>query len=444
MANNPQPPAAELVVLHHPYMELNYPGKIPTMEEIQTMEDGVLLKLIGLSKWRSYQTGQQHCYEKSQTNTIINPAGDGDGDGSSISSRRITHLKIIDNSFHGRLELLLAFRDAAAAAANNGNNANNNRRILGPTPIWSMTKDIAIMDQLQIIELYRCTGTLPKSMNHLNCLVRLQLDGCPNIDLSLLGLGLGLGGNTNNNRLQNLMELKITDCDDLTPKKFRNLSNLKRISLMRWDRSNTNTVDLGHRWIDELSLASVVPTTTTTTTFQFRLSLQCLTFTGSRLTNKDLYNILFKMGSGSKFPNLHTLIINDNPEINSFMDVLQVRTTMPTNLKTIKLSGTSIKVNNEELDSVIYFLEKLYPTVDQKQSLPSVCPLAISKAFRKSYRTCNQKSDIRGEDTFKYEIRHDIVYHLLRNGRIFATGQTERYKRKRAYYPRVVKKQIKY
>ena len=491
MANNPQPPAAELVVYHHPYMELNYPRKIPTMEEIQRMEESVLLKLIDRSNWRSYPSGPQHCYEKSQTKTIINPAGDGDG--SSIISRRITHLKITDNYFYQRLQEILAFRAAANRNANNRNNRNHDHheqlqlppRILGPRPTWIMTKDIAIMDQLQVIELYCCTGRLPQSMNHLNCLVRLQLDGCRNIDLSLLGLGLGL---------QNLMELKITDCEDLTPIKFQNLSNLKRISLMRWDRSNANTIGLGKRWIDELSLASVVPTTTTTT-FQFRLSLQCLTFTGSRLTNQDLFNI-FKMGSDGKFPNLHTLIINDNPEINSFKDVLQlppppssynyvppVPTTMATNLKTIKLSGTSIKVNNEELDSVIKFLEKLYPTVvtmkvfsydsllpiDQREKINkieyllsmnsidafsmtgrpetiplSVFPLAISKAFRKSYRTCNQDSDIRDEDNFKYEIRHDIVYHLLRNGPIFATGQTERYKRKRAYYPRVVKKQIKY
>ncbi|OEU21236.1 hypothetical protein FRACYDRAFT_234861 [Fragilariopsis cylindrus CCMP1102] len=478
MANNPQPPAAaELVVLHHPYMELNYPRKIPTMEEIQTMEASVLLKLIRRSKWRSFPSGPQHCYEKSQTNTIINPAGDGDG--SSISSRRITHLKIIDNTFYQRLQEVLA-----------------PPRILGQRPIlapptilgqrWIMTKDIAIMDQLQVIELYRCTGTLPESMNHLNCLVRLQLDGCHDIDLSLLGLGLGLGGNTNNNRLQNLMELKITDCEDLTPIKFQNLSNLKRISLMRWDKRNNDTVNLGHRWINELSSATVVPT------LQFRLSLQRITFSGSGLTNKDLRTILFRMLVDNKFPNLHTLIINDNPEINSFMDVSPtpssynyvppLPTTMATNLKTIKLSGTSIKVNNEELDSVIYFLEK-HPTVgimkvfnydsllpiDQRkkinkieyllsmnsidafsmtgrpETIPlSVFPLAISKAFRKSYRTCNQDSDIRDEDNFKYEIRHDIVYHLLRNGPIFATGQTERYKRKRAYYPRVVKKQIKY
>ena len=255
---------------------------------------------------------------------------------------------------------------------------------------------------------------------------------------------------------------------------------------MRWDKRNNDTVNLGHRWINELSSATVVPT------LQFRLSLQRITFSGSGLTNKDLSTILFRMLVDNKFPNLHTLIINDNPEINSFMDVSPLPssynyvpplpTTIATNLKTIKLSGTSIKVNNEELDSVIYFLEK-HPTVgimkvfnydsllpiDQRKKInkieyllsmnsidafsmtgrpetipPSVCPLAISKAFRKSYRTCNQDSDIRDEDNFKYEIRHDIVYHLLRNGPIFASGQTVRYKRKREYYPRGVKKQVHY
>jgi hypothetical protein len=704
----------EVLLVSHPYMEINYPKRIPTIEQIQRMEESVLLKLIDRSKWRSYPSGPQQCYEKSNTNTINhylnNNSNSNNNNHNNLTSpppppgpsgdvvdggnrRRITHLKIIDNTFYERLQFILAFRYANRNANNNRNNNNNNnnrqhhhvrqqqqqqqlpRIIIGPRPMWRMTKDIAIMDQLQIIELYRCTGRLPKSMNYLNHLIRLQLDGCRNIDLSLLGLGLGLddccdgGGTTttttpgssgggggggafdnkttttttttNSNRLRNLIELKITDCEDLTPIKFQNLSNLKRISLMRWDKSNSNTVNLGNRWINELSLAVTTTTETSTTTptaattslvasssssssmnennnsnnvtlpmdeqqqqqqqpvvpvpvqalrfkFQFRFSLQFLTFSGSRLTNKDLRNILFCMLYDNKFPNLHTLVINDNPGINSFMEVLQLPSpynavpmpTMATNLKTIKLSGTRIKVNNEELDSVIYFLEKLYPTVgtmkvfrygsckgkdgvvsfrenspsithihnkrmillpsDQRkrinkieyllsmnsinafsmtgggsgrrgdgtrnttisdggaavaadaaaaadadntgnedgrnplrsseevgasasasasttdhnqgggvrqrpETIPlSVWPLAIFKAFRKSYRTCNQDSDIRDEDTFRKETRYDIVYHLLRNGPIFASGQTVRYKRKREYYPRGVKKQIKF
>jgi hypothetical protein len=206
----PQPAAAaELLPLlavvshHHPYMELNYPKRIPTIQQIQRMEESVLLKLIDRSKWRSYPSGPQQCYEKSltNTNTNANPTGDGDGDvvvdGSrsssrSISSRRITHLKIIDNTFYERLQLILAFRNAAAANrnANNRNNRNHDHhdhllqlqlppRILGPRPMWRMTKDIAILDQLQIMELYRCTGRLPKSMKmprHFT--YRMQLEEC--------------------------------------------------------------------------------------------------------------------------------------------------------------------------------------------------------------------------------------------------------------------------
>jgi hypothetical protein len=676
----PVPVSALPVLLSHPYMEINYPKRIPTIEQIQRMEDSVLLKLIDRSKWRSYPSGPQQCYEKSNidfdfdfpfTNANANANLPPKGSGS-----RITHLKIIDNTFYERLQLILAFRDAAAQANNANARINHVQlpRIVGPRPLWRMTKDIAIMDRLKVIELYRCTGQLPKSMNYLNRLTRLQLDGCRDIDLSLLGLaGCGThttpsgGGSTfdttttsacsnnSNMLLRNLIELKITDCENLTPIKFQNLSNLKRITLMRWDKSNNNTINLGKRWINELSLANVTTTEASTTTaslvalmngnnnnnvplpsdeqqqpvlpvpvqalpmkikFQFRYSLQYLTFSGSRLTNKDLKNILFDMLYDNKFPNLDTLVINDNPEINSFKEVLQLQQqqhnaaaaaaaaaptsstmTKRTNLKTLKLSGTRIKVNNEELDSVIYFLDKLYPTIgimkvfsydsckgkdgvvsfrenglaithihnkrmiflpsDQRKKINkieyllsmnstnafsmtggrgrgrggggtrnttipgdyivpiaaaaaaaatttdstenedgrhsfgsseevgasasasvsasvsasasasasttdhhhggggvlrqrqttiplSVYPLALSKSFRKSYRTCNQDSDIRDEDTFRKEIRYDIVYHLLRNGPIFASGQTVRYKRKREYYPRGVKKRIKF
>jgi len=350
---------------------------------------------------------------------------------------------------------------------------------------------------------------------------------------------------------------------------------------MRWDKSNNNTMHLGKRWINELSLAvttaeaSVLPTAASTSTsltassmnennnnnnnvplpslkfkFQFRCSLQYLTFSGSCITNKDLGNIMFNMLY--KFPNLDTLVINDNPEINSFKEVLQLQqqyntaptpTMSRTNLKTLKLSGTRIKVNSEELDSVIYFLEKLYPTVgimkvfsydackgkdgvvsfrenglavthihnkrmillpsdqrkkinkieyllamnstnafeltgttagnsqindsqiapslsyptmetnqhhhhhhqqqhqQQPKQLPlSVWPLALYKAFRKSYRTCNQDSSMEDEDTFRKEIRYDVVYHLLRNGPIFSSNHTQRYKRRREYHSRGCKK----
>ena len=72
-----------------------------TLEQIQKMEESVLLKLIDRSKWRSYPSAPQQCYEKSNidfdfdftTNTYI--PGSGSGSGS-----RITHLKIINNTFY--------------------------------------------------------------------------------------------------------------------------------------------------------------------------------------------------------------------------------------------------------------------------------------------------------------------------------------------------------
>ena len=150
----------------------------------------------------------------------------------------------------------------------------------------------------------------------------------------------------------------------------------------------------------------------------------------------------------------------------------------------------------EELDSVIYFLEHLYPTIGvlkvfsyddvpnenpddgcielQKEqadklhtieyllamnstnafamtnSRPSsslasslipasLLPLAIAKASRKKYQTCYQESYLHDETNFRQDNRFDVVYHLLRNGPFFASGQTCRYKRKRVHYPRGAK-----
>ena len=77
----------------------------------------------------------------------------------------------------------------------------------------------------------------------------------------------------------------------------------------------------------------------------------------------------------------------------------------------------------------------------QRQDLPlSLWPFALAKAFTKCYRTCDQDSDVRDEENYRKEARFNIVYHLLRHGPIFSAGQTCRYKRKREYYPRRVKK----
>jgi len=721
-------------------MEECYPKRSRTLTEIKMMEESVLLKLIDRSKWRSFPSGPRQCYEKG-----------------GITDRVIT-LKIVDNTFYERLQLILAFRNhhhnnnynggGGARGILGGNGGNHLPRMIGPRPMWRMTKDIAIMDKLQTIELYRCTGKLPRSMNYLTKLTRLRLDGCRDIDLSLLGTGYGsdYGRDCTSTNLRDLMELKITDCEGLTPRKFQHLPQIQRLTLMRWDKSNNQTMELGKQWVQELSSAVVfgsimIPLIASTTSsaaatssanattnnnnndnnndddddasgqplplplpqglkFRFRWSLQHLTFSGSRLTNTDLGNILFKMVH--KFPALDSLVVSDNPEINSFKEVCDVATTMTetmgmrervvsrrcdkftttdysidnnysyfvdvrmtSNLKTLKLSDTNIKVNNTELDSVIHFLEKLHPTIgtmkvfsydsdstnnhqsssggdgnnisssntntryysgdgpgnyfrrmrrqnasahrtmtssdngsfrfqmdDDKKppslrrkillpfdqasrihkieyllsmnatkafsmtgtcstttttaeynvidapaaayakssrevggiqivnaaritrekeaanraaaaaaassnttttyhsgavaaatlasvslstsssssvgndqyhhrqppqrqiSTPvsiskpvplSVWPLALSKAMtRRSYRTCNQDSDIRDEDNFRHDTRYDVVYHMLRHGPIFATGQTCRYKRKREYYPRNVKKRIKF
>ena len=450
------------------------------------------------------------------------------------------------------------------------------------------------------------------------------------------------------------MELKITDCEGLTPRKFRNLPHLQYLTLMREEKSNVNTIDLGKNWIAELSSSAAncstaydvpehtadprvdflsavsagarearrtvgavelpwVPLSLSCTSLGFRCTLKQLTFCGARLTNHDLGRMLFHMVP--KLPNLETLIINDNPEIDSFkkvIDAMEVlasvaapphslaseRTAMRTTTMTTTVAATAttasrldtttmvtagtalnsyvvdiggvpltitqgiptangplcvagvnvttingvpiriinkedtntsttdaatrnpisiksklrtLKVSDcmvlsdsmidptslEELDSVIYFLEHLYPTIGvlkvfsyddvpnenpddgcielQKEqadklhtieyllamnstnaftmtnSRPSsslasslipasLLPLAIAKASRKKYQTCYQESYLHDETNFRQDNRFDVVYHLLRHGPIFAAGQTCRYKRKREYYPRGAKK----
>ena len=451
------------------------------------------------------------------------------------------------------------------------------------------------------------------------------------------------------------MELKITDCEGLTPTKFRNLPHLQSLTLKREVKSNINTIDLGKNWIAELSSSAVncstaydvpedtadprvnqlssasagarkarrtvgavqlpwVPLSLSCTSLGFRCTLKQLTFCGARLTNHDLGRMLFHMVP--KFPNLETLIINDNKEIDSFkkvIDAMEVlasvaapphslaseRTAMRTTIMTTTVAATAttassldtttmvtagtalnsyvvdiggvpltiaqgiptasgplcvagvnvttingvpiriinkedtntsttdaatrnqisiksklrtLKVSDcmilsdsmidptsslEELDSVIYFLEHLYPTIgvlkvfkyddvtdenpddeciefQKKQAdklhtieyllamnstnaftmtnsspssslapslIPvSVLPLAIAKAYRKKYGTCYQESYLHDETNFRQDNRFDVMYHLFRNGPYLNwAGQTCRYKRKREHYSRAAK-----
>ena len=170
--------------LTHPYMQECYPRSSRTLNNIWKNENSVLNKIIGRSNWQSYPQGPSQCYERQErsSNNEMRTASTTTtttiGSGSSITfpvneeeDRRITALNMGDNTFFERFRL--------------------HQMHIVPMPVgiprvpsfhlrpyWIMTKDIAILDQLESIELFRCSGTLPKSMNHLTKLTRLHLDGC--------------------------------------------------------------------------------------------------------------------------------------------------------------------------------------------------------------------------------------------------------------------------
>ena len=205
--------------------------------------------------------------------------------------------------------------------------------------------------------LFPCFSSVSNMHNILLNLIFINI--IQNIDLSELGLSVTTPAKRSaavkmecpakdDQCLGNLMELKITDCKGLTPRKFRNLPHLQYLTLMREEKSNINTIDLGKNWIAELSSSAAncstaydvpehtadprvnflsavsagarearrtvgavelpwVPLSLSCTSLGFRCTLKQLTFCGARLTNHDLGRMLFHMVP--KLPNLETLII---------------------------------------------------------------------------------------------------------------------------------------
>ena len=135
--------------LTHPYMQECYPRSSRTLNNIRKNENSVLKKIIGRSNWQSYPQGPSQCY--------VNEEED----------RRITALNMGDNTFFERFRLhqmhIVPMPGGIPRVPS-----------FHLRPYWTMTKDIAILDQLESIELFRCSGTLTKSMNHIIKLTRLH------------------------------------------------------------------------------------------------------------------------------------------------------------------------------------------------------------------------------------------------------------------------------
>ena len=183
--------APALTFLPHPYMQECFPRSSRTLNDIWKFENSVLNnKIIGRSKWQSYPLRpRQKCYERQErsSNNEMRTASTTTTTtiGSSITfpandeeDRRITALNMGDNTFVELLRLYLIEKEAARVNHHTAPTLLPRVPSLHLRPYWIMTKDIAILDQLESIELFRCTGILPKSMNHLIKLTRLQLKDC--------------------------------------------------------------------------------------------------------------------------------------------------------------------------------------------------------------------------------------------------------------------------
>ena len=145
----------------HTYMEECHPNQSRTLAGIKAMEDMVLDDVMHRSNWKVFvwfSDATQQFYEKSDV------------------TGRVIALKIVDNVHHEREQILWAFRNGI-----NVQGMHIRRR-------WCMPETISYLDQLQTMDLYRCTGKLPQSMNYLTKLTRLRLHHCHYIDLTNLGL----------------------------------------------------------------------------------------------------------------------------------------------------------------------------------------------------------------------------------------------------------------
>ncbi|KAG7362119.1 hypothetical protein IV203_025785 [Nitzschia inconspicua] len=397
--------------LKHPYLDAMSRRRRPmTLSEILLAERRLLRDLKLRSGWEVYPRGPPQYFTQIQAKTQEDRDNEDREDGATMSSSahppssqddchvgRVNSLTLNDLTVYALLEVLDRY-------------LHSSRRwrpsIIGPVvpptpPPWTMPEDIAILDQLQSMELFQCTGAMPESMNHLLHLERIKLRSCHGLQLQTL-------------RMNNVKDLEITDSEGILPSTFANLPQLERLKLYRIASSDANTRTIGRDWVRDLK----------ENTFAWNNSLKDLCFCSAGLKNEDLATLLVDTLT-HKFPALRALFVISNSDITSFQSIMmrwteQYQQTsngdLPTNfippsLRVLSLTGTRIQNTRAEMQSIHQFLQ-LYNEIGlfMTMSLPPMLradviqsvhlinhQLTLNRAGAPVLLSCNDNGDGRKE-----------------------------------------------
>jgi hypothetical protein len=242
-------------------------------------------------------------------------------------------------------------------------NRNNRPALPNTPPLWEMPADIAVLDQLQTMELFHCTGELPDTVNYLTRLQTLKLKSCHNLRLQNL------------RGLQSLTEVDITDSENVLPSHFANLPLLERLKLYRIASSDANTNAIGKDWIADLR--------DNYDDLKWARSLKDFCICSAGLSNDDFATLMVDVlcndsnnqHKPAKFPNLRSIFIISNPDITSFQPLLErwgqqyqigrkrellaspTSNFVPPPLRVLSLTGTRIDKTFAEMTSILRFLQ---------------------------------------------------------------------------------------